>query len=260
MTGLGTWPRPAVHGHRGLGETGGPGRSTPAGPDQPVENTAASFAAAIAAGADAVEFDVRLAADGTPVILHDESLERTRPGHTGAVAELTAAELAAAGVPTLAEVLTLVATLTTWDGGPARANAELKAKGPAAASALAAALTAAGLGPDRALVSSFDLATLVAVKEADPDRPCAALVPGTLGRQVIEAAAERGLDAVHPKGDDALTDRHIADAHDHDLLVYAWTVNDPLDQERLLDDGVDGLITDDPAALHTLLARSAARG
>jgi glycerophosphoryl diester phosphodiesterase len=236
VTALDEWPRPLVQGHRGAGES----RAGAA----LVENTVASFAAALAAGADAVEMDVRVSPDGAMVVLHDESPLRTF-GSDGF-----------ADVPLLDEVLDGVRGLVTWDGSPARVNVELKAKGVPAARLVVGALAAAGLVDGRAMVSSFDLATLVAVKELAPDLPCGALVPGTLGRQVIEAAAERELEAVHPHGDDALLARHIADAHDHALLVYAWTVNDPIDQERLLDDDVDGLITDAPAALHALLART----
>ena len=106
------------------------------------ENTLAAFAAARAAGADGVETDVRLSADGRPVLFHDRIAPGGRP-----VGELTAAELAAAAghpVPTLDEALA--------QGGGLLWNVEIKA-----AAALAAAGEAIGryAGSRRILVSSF---------------------------------------------------------------------------------------------------------
>ena len=82
------------------------------------ENTLAAFAAAVAAGADGVEFDVQLSADGVPVVIHDERVDRTHDG-VGWVGELSAASLAslapraavgaAGAIPTLDEVLDLLA-------------------------------------------------------------------------------------------------------------------------------------------------------
>jgi glycerophosphoryl diester phosphodiesterase len=85
------------------------------------ENTIAAFTAAMAAGADGVEFDVQLSSDGVPVVIHDEKVDRTHAG-TGWVASQTVAQLQAlpsllkkkpdpltTRIPTLAEVLDLLA-------------------------------------------------------------------------------------------------------------------------------------------------------
>ena len=71
------------------------------------ENTMAAFAAAIAAGADGIEFDVHLSRDGVPVIIHDETLQRTH-GLRQSVADLTAEELREVRVPSLHELFELM--------------------------------------------------------------------------------------------------------------------------------------------------------
>jgi glycerophosphoryl diester phosphodiesterase len=124
------------------------------------ENTPGALLAAMAVpGCDGVEFDVRLSADGIPVILHDETLARVqrRPGRAD---DLSVVELAAAGVPTLAEVLGALPT-------PAFLNVELK--GPDHGDATATVLRAGrGEAGERAVVSSFETPTLAAMAERLP--------------------------------------------------------------------------------------------
>ena len=113
-------------------------------------------------GIDGVEFDVRLSRDGVPVLLHDETLERVQ-GRDEAVADLTAAELREAGIPSLAEVLAAL---------PPEAFLDVELKGPGHAKATADALRAGrGKAPERAVVSSFDEASLAAMAKALPDWP-----------------------------------------------------------------------------------------
>ena len=97
--------RPIVVAHRG------------ASVEQP-ENTIEAFEAAIEAGADAVEFDVRLTADGVPVVMHDPDVSRTTGG-AGLVSEITVAEIRKLGIPTLEEALACLA-------GRVAADIELK--------------------------------------------------------------------------------------------------------------------------------------
>src|SRR5206468_7801437 len=84
-------PRPLVFAHRG-------------GSALAPENTIEAFDNGLRLGADGIELDVRLSADGVVVVHHDRTLERTTP-LAGLVASRTSGELSAAGVPTLAEVL-----------------------------------------------------------------------------------------------------------------------------------------------------------
>src|ERR1041384_8179475 len=72
-----------------------------------LENTLPAFEAAIAAGADGIEFDVRLSADGVPVVIHDDNLYRTH-GLRRRVADLSGRELDELGVPSLRELFELM--------------------------------------------------------------------------------------------------------------------------------------------------------
>jgi glycerophosphoryl diester phosphodiesterase len=122
----------------------------------------AAFVAALAVPAcDGLEFDVRASADGVPVISHDETLERVfgRPERVDAT---TAARLGALGLPTLAEVLATVGRRPFLD-------VELKGDpGPGVVEVLAAAR---GPALVRAVVSSFEPASLERVARLAPDWP-----------------------------------------------------------------------------------------
>jgi glycerophosphoryl diester phosphodiesterase len=112
-----------------------------------VENTIPAFLAAMAKpSCDGLEFDVRESRDGVPVLLHDETLQRVQ-GRPEAVVDLTAAELEALGVPTLAAVLAAV---------PRRAFLDIELKVALGRPLLE--VLAGGRGPDlaNAVVSSFD--------------------------------------------------------------------------------------------------------
>src|SRR5689334_22504376 len=85
---------PLIIGHRGA-------------PVVALENTLPAFEAAIAAGADGIEFDVRLSSDGVPMIIHDDTLKRTH-GVRRRVAELSGDELRGFGVPSLREFFELM--------------------------------------------------------------------------------------------------------------------------------------------------------
>ena len=89
--------QPLIIGHRGASVVA-------------LENTLPAFAAAIAAGADGIEFDVRLSGDGVPVIIHDDTLTRTH-GVRRRVVDLSAEELRGFGVPSLRELFELMAVV-----------------------------------------------------------------------------------------------------------------------------------------------------
>jgi len=126
------------------------------------ENSLAAFVAALAVPAcDGLEFDVRLSADGVPVICHDDTLDRVQ-GRPERVDALTAADLGAIDVPTFAAVLNTVGPRPFLD-------VELKDDpGPAAIEVLTAAR---GRILERAVVSSFDPAALERVGRSRPSWP-----------------------------------------------------------------------------------------
>jgi glycerophosphoryl diester phosphodiesterase len=180
------------------------------------ENSLAALRAAFARkGCDGVELDVRHAADGTPVVLHDASLARVQ-GMDVLAADLSAAELAAAGVPMLADVLA---------AAPLRAFLDVELKEPPTERTLAPlrAGRASGRSLARAVVSSFEPSWLAAVRVAEPAWPCWLNVDGRLGSSAIDAARAAGCRAI--SADWRLvtpaTARSVAAAG---LELAAWTV------------------------------------
>jgi glycerophosphoryl diester phosphodiesterase len=197
------------------------------------ENTVAAFTAAAALGADGVELDVQLSADGVPVVHHDAAVE-----DVGAIAELVAARLPD-WVPTLAGAIDACAAM-------ALVNVEIK-------DPLAVAATAAVLGGrpnvDDALafiVSSFELSTIDAHRRAAPAVPTAWLtLPGADQLEALATANERGHGALHPQHT-VVSPELVRAAHDRGMRIGTWTVNDPARAGELEAMGVDVLITDAP--------------
>jgi glycerophosphoryl diester phosphodiesterase len=201
------------------------------------ENTIDAFAEARRLGADGVELDVRLTADGALAVHHNAEI----PG-VGVIAELDVADLPA-HVPLLVDVLAVCEGMVV--------NVEIKNApqdpgwddGEAVAALTAAAIEEAGWGT-RVLVSSFQEATLRAVRAADGRLALGALWGfATEPQAALEAAAEAGYVAVHPfvsSVDAALVER----AHAIGLAVNVWTVNAPEDLRAVVDAGVDTVITD----------------
>ncbi len=213
------------------------------------ENTMLAFRYAFELGADAIECDVQLSADGVPVIIHDSTVERTTNG-SGLVAALSLDELrrldAGAGeqIPELADVLALCR-----ERGK-QVNLEIKAdtleQAQRVAEVVGEALESGGYA-DLALVSSFWLPVLPALKSAYPHLRTATLHSGMRWRllNMVTAARANGADALHP--DVRLTSRALVEsAHAAGLQVNVWTVDDPRTIQRLASWGVDGIFTNFP--------------
>jgi glycerophosphoryl diester phosphodiesterase len=201
------------------------------------ENTIDAFVEAKRLGADGVELDVRLTADGALAVHHDAEV----PGQ-GVVAELTVADLPAS-VPLLGDVLAACEGMVV--------NVEIKnaPQDPGFdATEAVAGLTAAAIAEsgwtERVIVSSFQVATLRAVQAADGRLALGALwgfgeEPGA----ALRDAAAAGFRAVHPFVS-FVTPGLVEGAHDLGLAVNVWTVNSPEDLRAMVDLGVDAVITD----------------
>src|ERR1700677_4173109 len=201
------------------------------------ENTIEAFAEARRLGADGVELDVRLTADGALAIHHDADI----PG-IGTIDQLEVADLPA-HVPLLADVLAVCEGMTV--------NVEIKNApqdpgwdpGEAVAALTAAAIEEAGWTAC-VIVSSFQPATLRAVLAADGRLAIGALGGfGSKMQPALAAAVEAGFAAVHPfvaSVDTELVER----AHAMGLAVNVWTVNAPDDLRAMVAAGVDTVITD----------------
>jgi len=203
----------------------------------PVENTLEAFAEAGRRGADGVELDVRLTADGALAVHHDAEI----PG-AGPVSALRVADLPA-HVPLLGDVLAACEGMVV--------NVEIKnaPQDPgfdateAVAGLTAAAIEEAGLS-GRVIVSSFQVATLRAVQAADGRLALGALWGfGDQPGAALQEAAEAGFSAVHPFVS-VVTPTLVAQAHALGLAVNVWTVNAPDDLRTMVALGVDAVITD----------------
>lgn len=177
------------------------------------ENTLSAFRAALAVPAcDGLEFDVRAAADGVPVVYHDETLARVH-GRPERVDALAAEVLADIGVPSLADVLQAVGRRPFLD-------IELKVDvGPAVVEVLAA-----GRGPElhNAVVSSFEHLALEAVGRRAPTWP-RWLNTVALDDAIVGAAVALGCRGIAVQWR-ALDARTVALAASAGLEVAAWTV------------------------------------
>jgi glycerophosphoryl diester phosphodiesterase len=244
---------PPVIGHRGAAA------SAP-------ENTLAGLLQAKALGCRWVEFDVRLTADGQPVLLHDNRLQRTTNGRgkAGAVslAEIRrhdaggwfASSFAGERVPTLAEAVMLLAELGLG------ANVELKAtRGREAETGMIVAGLLARLWPSELpapLISSFRREALAAAGARAPR-----IARGILFRAIPRnwrAVAERFGCAAICADHQYLRPALASEVRVAGYPLLAYTVNDPGRASTLFDWGVTSVISDTPRRLLNALARQAA--
>jgi glycerophosphoryl diester phosphodiesterase len=216
-----------VYGHRG------------ASAEYP-ENTLAAFRRALELDIEGIELDVHLSADGVPVVIHDETVDRTTNGQ-GAVADLTVEQLRGldAGngeyVPTLAEVLDLVGD---------RLHVDIEVKANVAGEAVLQEMRGRNT---RWLISSFDWDVLRFVRSVDQDAELWVLTMG---------ATDDALAVVDEVGASALAiwqgalDEDIAGfLNDKGVRFWPWTVNDVEQARRFVEWGAIGICTDDPARI-----------
>ncbi len=195
------------------------------------ENTLAAFALAVGLGADGVEMDVRLSADGHVVVHHDPVLSDGRVvGHTMAAA-------LPEHVPTLDEALD-AADGVLVDVELKHAPAE-PGTGPVERLVDAVAVVLSARDPAGLLVTSFHPGALDLVRAALPGPVTGQLATGLPD---LAAVADRGHGAVAPHHR-AVTGRWVRAAHARGLLVAAWTVDRPGRMRRLAAAGVDAIVT-----------------
>lgn len=186
------------------------------------ENTLAAFRAALAVPAcDGLEFDVRASRDGVAVCYHDDTLQRVH-GIDRRVDELDADELEAIGVPTLAAVL---------DAVPRRAFLDVELKGNPGRGAVDALAAGRGPGLTRAVVSSFEPATLERVAALAPTWPLW-LNADDAGPATVERALGIGCRGISVEWH-AVDRAAVARARAAGLEIAAWTVRRRATFDRL---------------------------
>lgn len=233
-------PMPICYGHRGAR-------------GHAPENTLLAFQLAFDLGADGIECDAQLSADGQLVIIHDGTVNRTTNGR-GAVSALTFDTLrtldAGRGqrIPTLEETLALV---RARDG---QLNLELKAESDPEALTVAAAVAERLVAlPDddplrqRIIASSFSLPAVAEIKRRLPWLRVGALYGGRAWKRqaMIDRALDLGAEAIHPHPR-ILTQETVCAAHEAGLRVNVWTANRWATIRQLIAWDVDGVFSDFP--------------
>ncbi|NLE37096.1 MAG: hypothetical protein GX621_03630 [Pirellulaceae bacterium] len=219
------------------------------------ENTLASIDHAMRAGACAAECDVRISKDGHIVAMHDATVDRTTNGK-GNVAELTLAELreldagswknqkfAGERVPTLDEIL------AKHKGSGCLAVIEIKVEG--ITQRVIQAIRDADM-LDEAAIISFNAAVVREAREIEPRLPsawlCGEQLKGTPSERadwLAGKAAEYKTDTLD-LGYSMLSREVVAELKQRNIVIWAYTVNDPTVMEALMRWGVDGITTDRP--------------
>lgn len=232
------------------------------------ENTMEAFRLAVDAGADAIELDVHLTADGQLAVIHDDTLDRTTD-RTGSVEALPMDEIREAdagarfarpgdsGFPFAGRGLRVPALPEVLDWLPAGIGLVIEVKARAAVDAVVQAVAGRAMRSDgRLSVISFDEVVIDQVHELDPELRTGYLVAPA---QPIEAAlawaAARGHAGVHPWEGDLGADPlpMLAQAAALGLEVGCYVVNDSARMRFLADTGLWGFVTDVPdIAVETL--------
>jgi glycerophosphoryl diester phosphodiesterase len=247
-----------VHGHRGARAM------------RP-ENTLPAFEYAIAQGVDALELDMAVTRDNVIVVSHDPILEPpvcSGPAGKAVIHELTLAQVRewdcgakqnpafpkqqvvpGTRVPTLDEVFALAPKgkfLFNIETKSFVDRPELTPPPEEFASMVLAAIRKHHL-ETRVVLQSFDFRTLIAMKKLAPEIKLSALYSGP-PKDFVAIGKEAGAAIVSPLAA-LVTSEQVKAAHAAGLEVLPWTVNTPQEWERLVNAGVDGIISDDPAAL-----------
>lgn len=254
MTDFFSGPEPRLFAHRGASACA-------------PENTLEAFRLARAAGAPYAELDVHLSADGHPVVIHDSSVARTT-GKRGRVENMKLESIRRldAGhqftpdrgrtfpyrgrgltIPTLEEVLESFPEL--------RLTIEIKRSREGIVETVVDTIRCFA-AVDRVIVASLDHGSLARLRVVEP-RLLTSFSKHEV-RAFLAGVRQRDLDGYQPPGRvlqvpeyfglrRVVSPRFIAMAHQLGLEVHVWTVNEPIHIQRLLDWGVDGIMTDDPA-------------
>lgn len=246
------WPRPLILAHRGASA-------------HAPENTLSAFELALTQEAHGVELDVKLSADGEIVVIHDATVDRTTDGK-GRVSQLTLAALheldagsffsvkfSGEKIPTLEEVFETI-------GDRALINVELtnyNTPRDGLADKVCDLVKRFGL-EERVLFSSFLPSNLKRTRSLLPNTPRGLLA---LGGWVGWWARSFGFNfgdyqALHPHLND-ITPQQIARVHRLKRYINVYTVNNGEDMRRLINWGVDGIITDEPQLAKEIIIEKA---
>ncbi len=212
------------------------------------ENSLAAFEHAWALGYRYLETDVHLTSDGALVAFHDPDLRRTC-GIDGTIAQLTAAQIAEARVGGTDRIPLMSDLLERFP----EAHFNIDAKSDAAVDPLCDLVASLG-ARDRVCLASFDLRRIRRMSQRFAGRVMTNMSPTEIAtlRFVGRLPGRRPRSAqVPPRRSvvDIVAPRFLTSSHRAGIAVHVWTIDDRREMERLLDLGVDGIMTDDTELL-----------
>ena len=221
------------------------------------ENTMPAFAGAIALGFTYVETDAHVTADGVVLAFHDDRLDRVT-SMAGRINELPWSEVSRALVDDAEPIPLLEDILESWP----EIRVNIDAKSDEVVEPLADLLTRLGC-LDRVCIGSFSDSRLERLREVLGPDLCTSMGPRAVAR--VKATSYRLGSAVPPgdclqvpvssRGITLVDDRFIRRARAIGVPVHIWTIDDAVEMNRLLDMGADGIMTDRPAVLKSVLVQ-----
>jgi len=219
------------------------------------ENTIQAFRSAHDLGFRYFETDAQLTADGVVVAFHDSRLDRVSE-ESGKILDWTWGDLANVAINGTGRLPTLLSLLQEFPN--TRFN--LDAKSDRVLAPLLACIDEAQAF-DRVCVGSFSDKRLRQARERHGDRLCTSFGPRAILDLVarsrgIKRPLSDGFAVQVPetlRGIPVITSRFVEQAHEDGLVVHAWTIDDAAQMHRLLDLGVDGIMTDRPTVLRAVL-------
>ena len=228
------WDGPIPFAHRG-------------GASDAPENTMPAFEHAVNLGYRYIETDVHVTADGVLLAFHDNDLQRTC-GRPGRISDLPWSDVHTARVNGEAPIPLLEDLLGAWPD--VRVNIDCKTD--AAVDALVAALRRTD-SLDRVCVGAFNDLRLRRLRRLIGARLCTSLGPAAVAalrfRMLRRSPAQAAQVPVRQGPITVVDDVFVRRAHGLGLQVHVWTIDDAPEMHRLLDLGVDGIMTDRPAVL-----------
>jgi glycerophosphoryl diester phosphodiesterase len=217
-----------------------------------------AFQSAVDLGYRYIETDVQLTADGVLVAFHDNDLTRTT-GDKGKISEMVWADVRRALVHGREPIPLFEDLMASFP--EVRVNVDCKSD--VAVDGLVAAIRRSN-ALDRICVGSFSAARLRRLRREFGPALCTSLGPAEVLRWRVGAVGPRGWPTpklpcaqvpVRQFGIPLVTARMVRAAHALGIAVHVWTVDEATEMDRLLDLGVDGIMTDRPAVLKETLAR-----
>ena len=206
------------------------------------ENTLLAFRRGIEMGMDYVECDVHLTHDARLIVMHDALVDRTTNG-TGPIAEKTFAEMRALDAGQARQVPTLEEVLETVRG---RVQLLLELKGPATAAPAVETVKRLGV-QEQVVFTCFDLDRLAEVRRIDGSLRMGAIFGSPLP-DMMQTAKELGAEGVGLQYRH-MSLRHVADAHEHGLIIRAWNPDTEWEMRAMAALRVDGISSNRPDLL-----------